>query len=224
MGELYASPERAFAESGHAVGVAVERTEDDTHSAVFFLDEDDEPKALHLEFHARLKVNGMSRWEACVWSSPAIPPERADALAALCDLIARRHGPAGLDYALRYNEGRFDLGTGELILGPGCCGLTCSTFVLAVFRSGGFELLRQREWKERPGDRARQESLVAMLLKHQDWLGIPQEHIERVRGEIGCVRFSPADVVSASSAEIPAGFEEVIEINKGLMTMLPPAA
>lgn len=203
------------------IGVGVFPTGGDAHAGVFFLDEDDQPRVLHLAFHASLEFDELDEdWQRGVWAAPAIPRERAEAIGALCDRVHRRHKDQGLSYALKYLAGTFEIGTGEVRLGPSCCGFTCSTFVLALFRSAGVTLLRQEEWRARSGDRERQQRLVALLRRHHKSLGIADDHIQRVEDEVGCVRFSPVDVVAGASLPLPAGFDDVVALRPTVWTLL----
>lgn len=225
MAGCYSQSADPFQAQDKPLGVAIVRTPDDTHSLLFYFDEDDEPSVLHLALHhLLLKENDWVTWTKAIWAAPPIPAERAEALAALCDLIVRAHAKNGLPYALRYFEGTFDTGSGQIDLGPGCIGLTCSTFVVAVFKSVKIELVRQDEWKEREGDCERQKKIVAMLrglADRPDW-DIDQEHIEAVESEIGCIRFRPSDAVAAaSSTEIPIGFDEATKRGEEIMAALP---
>lgn len=219
--------DHAFSTNGSAVAIAVKLAGEDTHSGVLYLDEDDQACVLHLAFHAELLKEFLpDDWTGSVWAVPVILPERAEAVAALCDLLARVHKSRGLPYALRYAEGAFDIGTGELQLGPGCVGFTCSTFIMGVFRSCRITLLRHGEWRERCGDSARQALLVAMLEHRRRNHGtVSAEHIEAVRTEIGCVRFSPLDVAAAATSDqLPIGFEEAVDTGLTLRGMLLSAA
>ena len=224
MDRLRLEEHAPFGASGLPIAVALVRTPDDTHSGIFFIDDDDNPACIHLAFHARLMLErpGDDGWQAGVWASPPVEPERAEHLAALCGLIARTHARRGLPYALRYLEGAFEMASGAVRLGPGCVGFTCSTFVLSVFRSDNILLLRQEEWTERGGDRLRQERLSEMLTRYKERFAIPSAHIDRVRTEIGCVRFSPVDVmVAATASTIPISFEEAQTRGPDILSRLP---
>lgn len=208
---------RPFRQNG-GLAVATVRAHEDAHSGIFYFDQDDEPKVLHLAFHHRLECTAdWTSWMGAIWAEPPIPKERVDAIGALCDLIARMHTNKGLAYALRFVNSSFDTRTGALNLGPGCSGLTCSTFVMAVFKSGAVQLLQEEQWQLREGDKGRQQSLVDMLAR----FGASTEHVDRVKGEIGCVRFRPTDVGGAAGGvALPVGFEEATQLGEILWSML----
>src|SRR5262249_13248853 len=95
---------------------------------------------------------------------PAIEPDRARAIAAFWEFIASRNETIG--YALRHDpHALFDPQTGRLTMPTGV-GLSCSTFVLVLFRSVRFPLVDTAGWPvSRPGDREFQEMLLEVLDK-----------------------------------------------------------
>jgi hypothetical protein len=88
-------------------------------------------------------------------------------------------------------------------------GLTCATFVLAVFHQAGLPLVRYDSWPvNRPGDAEWQESIVNLLER----TGAAPEHIAKVKTEIGAVRYRPEEVAgAATSVSIPAEFPSASE-------------
>jgi len=67
-------------------------------------------------------------------------------------------------------------GNGTLVLKDGIAGLTCATFVLALFRSAGIALLHEREWPVR-----REDDLAFLSLVQE--VG-PPELLERLKREV----------------------------------------
>jgi hypothetical protein len=160
---------------------------------------------LHLAWHKILLHEPIPspKKEKYAWVAPALPPERALAVARLCARVWRAHRRYGLPYGLRYDATTFHR-TGEVKLGPDEVGLTCATFVIAVFRRGGVELLRQQEWPDRPDDVDRQRELVAAL---RDDPKVPRAHCDAIEREIGAVRYRPTEVAGAcASSELPCSF------------------
>ena len=70
-----------------------------------------------------------------------------------CARLAQEYQAGGrrLAYALRYTDGHFHPETMELMTTDGR-GLTCATFVLAVFASRRQQLVRTEEWPYRAED------------------------------------------------------------------------
>ena len=147
----------------------------------------------------------------------------------LCRLLIRKYakGKDPLAYALRYDGGRFDPGTGCFLSESGH-GLTCATFVLAVFKSHGVDLLRTDQWRERDEDKKWQQWILDEL---GDARYATPEHIRAVEREIklGCARFRPQEVAAAGTAEtpdaLPISFEDAARLGELLVdTLLARAA
>lgn len=173
---------------------------------------------LHLAWHHDLRAHAPS--PECLWVQPDIEPEARRALSQLCVVLAEKYSKKrrSIAYALRYEDGHFDAG-GALVTERGR-GLTCATFVLALFASYGVSLLRTEEWmSERDEERlatdtAWQTHVVSELRK-----GLASKrdivegaelaaHIVAVEAdELGCARFRPEEVAAAgTSPELPASF------------------
>jgi hypothetical protein len=140
---------RPFEPAEYPFAVAAIKTPLDAHTGIFYVDADDRPHVLHLAFHYDLQSQPLSapgEWLASVWAPPPLPPERAEAVAALCERVWETSGEDGLPYALRYvRKSHFVRGSGELRLAKDTHGLTCATFVLALLSSSGVRLLKVSE-------------------------------------------------------------------------------
>ncbi|MFO0607980.1 MAG: hypothetical protein U0324_32750 [Polyangiales bacterium] len=162
---------------------------------------------LHLAWHKHLSVDDVPshRTDKYAWVAPNLPRERGLAVAAICRRVWRRNQQRGIPYGLRYDATTFHR-TGELMLGRDELGLTCATFVLALFRQGGVELLRLEEWPARPDDLDRQRDLVARLRSDPT---VPREHCDAIEREIGTIRYRPTEVAGAcASADLPCSFAD----------------
>ena len=141
----------------------------------------------------------------CAWVQLDLPVERLLSIAAMCRRIAKLHARlgGGLPYAFRYQETTFSA-NGAVLLGKTEHGLTCATFVLAVLRSTGVELLDFAGWPHRDEDVIRHRELLAML---QSDSRVAEEHVAAVVAEVSCVRYRPEEVVGAASfADLPVTF------------------
>jgi hypothetical protein len=88
-------------------------------------------------------------------------------------------------------------------------GLTCATFVLAVLRATGIELLDLAGWLPREDDLVRHGELLALLRGDQR---VAEEHVDAVAGEVNCIRYRPEEVVGAASYEdLPVAFANAQE-------------
>jgi hypothetical protein len=166
-------------------------------------------RILHLAWHHILCSDDLadSSWFPCAWAAVALDSDRAEVVAAACRRVWTRYQTVGLPYALKFVDQRFAISTGELVLGPEGAGLTCATFVLAMFRTASIQLLAEAEWEDRAGDREWQSSIVTRL---RDGGRATAAHIERLESEVGCTRFRPEDVVAGAAAapKLPLSFVE----------------
>lgn len=139
------------------------------------------------------------------WVQLELPAVRLLSVAAMCRRIAKLYAsPArGLPYAFRYKDTVFSA-DGKMLLGKSEHGLTCATFILAVLKSAGVDLLKLDEWPQRDGDMDRHRELLTML---QGDPNVSRAHIAEVTGEVRCVRYRPEEVVGAASlAQLPVSF------------------
>jgi hypothetical protein len=185
------------------VAVTIERTEHGWHAGVLHRKRREPPRKTHLAFHARLMDEAPSADDA--WIEPALRPELARQVAALCRMIVAQHPKGEVPYGLRFAATEFT-DQGELLLGPTEHGLTCATFILAVFRRVGAALVDLASWRSRADDEGWQREIVALLERHA-----AKAHADAVRAEIGCVRFHPTEVAAACSRPtLPVGFDDAV--------------
>lgn len=193
------------------------------HVGILYKDPDDataDVQLLDLQWHHALVSDRPRFTSRYLWVVPAYEPEVAYVLAKLCSRIADEYARGGrrLAFALRYAGERFDPGAGIFMAESGC-GLTCATFVMAVFASHGVPLLRWTDWREREEDRPWQEYIVKQLRAH----GAKEEHIEAVNAQaiLGCARYRPEEVAAAGvSNELPLGFAEAERVGKLIVAKL----
>jgi hypothetical protein len=171
-----------------------------SHVGVLFRDRAGALRWLHLAFHHRLTHEDPPEGLRHVAST--LDPERLALVAAMCERVVRRQG-RNLPYGFRYDATRFAQ-DGALRLGPEERGLTCATFVLAIYRSVGVEVLKLPEWPERPDDVTRFEALLQLLAAH----GAERAHVSAVKQETGARRYRPAEVAGGSSCAPPCGFAD----------------
>jgi hypothetical protein len=174
------------------------------HVGIFHKDESiNEIRLLHLWWHNKLK-NSLPR-PTYAWVIPSISLRRARQVAALCRKVFRQNS-AGIPYAFSTASDCFDTETGAFLIGPGHHGLTCASFVLAVFHTAGLPLVDYKTWpRERNGDKEWQELIIEQLTRD----GASLEHIRAIESELGAVRYRPEDVAGACAAmSIPVPFIE----------------
>jgi hypothetical protein len=223
IGCLHDPAEKPFAEVSW-VGVAVKIVDPgQQHVGVLFRDvrEGGVVKMLDLQWHNTVVSKPAAPRHGYFWAEPSMDPARARALAGVCRKIARKYAaqPRSIGYALRYVGQRFD--TAGVFMSDGGLGLTCATFVMAVFASSGNDLLTWHDWKPREEDRGWLQYVVTQLEEHR----AEPEHVAAVReqAERGCARFRPEEVAAAGIAcELPIGFAYAERIGKRIVARLSP--
>ena len=159
---------------------------------------------LHLGLHYRLPTGESAavhhgwqdplqqEWDLHgLYAVPAVDDIRLRTLALRCGLVAKRYKTTAIKYAMCWRGSSFDR-TGALILGPGEQGLTCATFVLALFKSDNFDLIDLATWPDRPELAA---ELAQMAVRIP-----PAEVAQNLAAEAasGVVRILPEEVFGAA--------------------------
>jgi len=187
-----------------------------SHEVLALMAPSGEVTLLHLAFHRDMKAGPPG--PAYSWLELPIHRKRLPAIRALCRRLVERYvgGSDGIPFGVRYAGARFALSDGHFLPHDGH-GLTCATFVLAVFASHGFPLLKIEEWPEREDDREWHAHVLNMLHDHC----ATQEEIRAVKDERGCARFRPQEVAAAGAVdELPLRFEEARRIGELLVEAL----
>ncbi len=106
-------------------------------------------------------------------------------------------------YGLTFDGQTFDV-DGKLVSGPSGSGLTCVTFVMAVFASRGVELLERNEWHERHDD-----DNVRTLLAGMHWETLSDATIRQMQQQLPTgVRFRPRELAGGANTRCPCPFAQ----------------
>lgn len=137
-----------------------------------------------------------------LWVCPEAEPEKLMSAAGHCRRIwSRFQVDRKLPYALGDFASSFDAG-GSLVLEPGSEGLTCATFVMAVFRAAGVELVIEDGWPKRVVDDRRWLADIAGFARPEH-LAVLREQVER-----GVARVHPQELLAACTlTPLPVGFD-----------------
>jgi hypothetical protein len=174
------------------LGLGIKETiHNQRHCGIIYRPDPDQVRFLHLAFHFDLRnevLNGSYWWATC-----GLDEDNQLVLAAFASLLAKEDPavPYGFDA-----EGMvFEEETGKLKEPPAGRGLTCATFVMAVFRTYGFEPLQASSWQERADDEQWQQGILRYMNKG----GASQAHIDAIRASEPSKRFRPEEVVGGAS-------------------------
>lgn len=166
---------------------------------------------LNLAFHFALRNDSPN--SSYFWVDPPIHPSRARQVAAFCRIVWKRVGTR-LPYAFSMPSDCFDASTGEFRPEPNMLGLTCATFVLAIFHSAGLPLIDYTSWPaNRPGDEDWQSRILALLEAHAS-----PEHVQAVTDRPRSIRYRPEEVAAAGTSNtLPATFSYVEPISREIL-------
>jgi hypothetical protein len=97
-------------------------------------------------------------------------------------------------------------------------GLTCATFVLALFERMGYQLLDAGEWATQPEDQAWQLSIIEALGRNPDE---SKERLEAMATDVGCFRFRPEQVAAGVLRAPPSlGYKSANELAAEILETL----
>lgn len=171
-----------------------------THIGLIYMRPDNTRGVLHLAWHHRLTHEDVPDEVVHVHPAPRAEPARLMFVAAMCERIWKRHR-RNIPYGFKYDRSKFEQ-DGTIHLGPDENGLTCATFVLAVFHSVGVRLLDVGTWPERPEDEEHLRGLLNRLEERCE----DSAHLDALRKETSCARYRPLEVAGGASFA-PASFE-----------------
>lgn len=203
MGLAVFDDEKPFAESGNSAAAVLCRTEHGNLHAGILYRKGTQVQVLHLGWFDYL--DDQWKWQK-LWATPEAEPEKLSVVRGHCRRIWKRYRDTRkFPYALAWCKSDFDQ-RGQLRLGDGSQGLTCATFILAVFRAAGIELVDESTWP------IRQVEDMKFIASIQGWA--QPQHVALLQAEVlrGVKRIHPHEVLGACAiSPIPAGFEPTSE-------------
>jgi hypothetical protein len=189
---------------------------DQRHLGVLHRDgAEDDVFLLHLEFHNRLTNEPASPLYA--WVDLQLPELRLAQVAMVCRKIVRENGRS-IPFAFSVPNDCFDADSCAFLFGPTMHGLTCATFVVAVFKAIGISLVNVDSWPKNRADDIKWKEQVISKLKQ---VGASDEHICYVEEEKDLPRFRPEEVAGAAACDTwPADFDSAQIAGSGILELL----
>lgn len=175
---------------------------------------------LHLAWHKNLRDDATlgSRYRGVMVA--AVPRALHETIVAHCKRSAKADlDPQHLEYGLGYPRAtiRRD-GSTDVMIVENASGLTCATFVLAIFKLAGRELVDTVSWKDRDGDVEWKANVVAFLTES---LPEASERVVKLRADKDLVRVRPEDVAGAATASAhPVGFDVATAAGDSILSEL----
>jgi hypothetical protein len=173
---------------------------DSAHSGVLHRDTDGRLMLLHLAWDNQLIEESFVHDYA--WVAPRLLPEEADEVRNVCRDVARRKPKIHFSFRLDV-EAVLDRDTGVLVSTHAPHGLTCSSFVLAIFNSAEVRLVDLEGWPLRAKDCERYKYFYHLLKK----FGADDNHLANIESDVETLRVRPEEVAAACECErLPANF------------------
>lgn len=173
------------------VAVAIRRqSSGNTHTGILCRHEDGQLILVHLQWDYDLAYEVFDGTYS--WVVPSLLTEEQNDIRGVCRAIARCM--PHIHYSFKFDtEAKLDPDTAALISEAAPFGLTCSTFVMAVFKSAELQLIQAAGWPERVED----ERWYQRLVKHMGNTGVDPEHIAKVEKDVKVIRVRPEETAGA---------------------------
>jgi hypothetical protein len=183
------------------------------HSGFLYQLDDGEPRINHLGWHFAMHDHPADD-ARYLWANTGLDEGNSHLIAAW--LALRRTHPNDIPYGFDAHGACFDQVTQDFVPPPLGKGLTCATYIKAVFSHFGFDLLDEITWPlDRPSDRSWQVSVVEELRKHAS-----EDHVIALTNDVGARQFRPAEVVGAAilpSDSWPVALNDVAAIAQSII-------
>lgn len=187
-----------------------------THSGVLYRHTSGRICILHLRWDCDLAHEVFDGSYA--WVVPDLLPEEMDEVRAVCRDVVRRMPK--IHYSFLFDpDSTLDRQTAEVVSDIAPHGLTCSTFILAVFNSAQIQLVHLTGWQSRPDDHR----WYAALLRYMRTKGVDPTHVARIQSDIQCLRVRSEEAAGACLASrdaMPAGYDHCEPAGREVLRLL----
>ncbi len=160
---------------------------------LFIEDPTDDAKFLHLAHHHSLRTEIIDRG---FWIRLGLTDRQIRQLAGMCAMISEHNSDNAVSFSIYYDSKRqyFD-DVGNYLPSDLGEGLTCATFVMAIFETLGIPLLRTDIWAVETEDKFWHVEIIQRMRQ-----GSPDRaHFDAMSSNVGCARYRSEDIVIASS-------------------------
>lgn len=220
-------PQQPYPDISSYIGIAIQGDEEQRHIGILFrTNTDDEPKLLHLAFHQRLRCEDSTyyakdyHWLLC----PGFSEDEQLQLAVWCETIYSQNG-SQIPYGLTYSLTGYFQQNGIFKPSEIDCGLTCATFIMALFEDFGFKIIDTQSWPCRTDDEVWHNNIIKAMKcdqeRHPELYS--QSHIAAQETHIGLAsRFRPEEVAASAHVftENPLKLEDAEPIGQNLLSKL----
>ncbi|MBI1826972.1 MAG: hypothetical protein HY287_08305 [Planctomycetes bacterium] len=217
MDRVYTTTQRGYSEIS-VVAIALKETYP-TQRHIGILHRNRETnQVLLLDLAWHLKLRNDPPEDDYIWVDPPISPREATQVAMICRKVWRANRRRKVPYGFSAPNDSFDEETSEFLVGPTKFGLTCATFVLAIFHHAGLVLIDRETWVHRNDDTIFQQQVIRALAEGGT---ASKEHISHLESEVGCIRIRPEEVGSASAqSPWPVKFMDAVRLAEQILNLL----
>lgn len=198
------------------VGVAIKSSEDgQNHIGILYLDENDTVQMLHFANQNHL-INEVPK-PYYFWLNLGDSFQSRDKSlirAFLLDILSNIYNQlpqVSFNYGFEDIAPVFD-GDGSILPERKDASFTCASFVLSLFESLGYSLIKYDEWPlDDEKNKQWQQSILDLLLHN---FCITPDQYQAQQQKIGARRFLPEEVAAATQLSRPASYEDVSPVAK----------
>ncbi|MDG0065847.1 hypothetical protein MMB92_17945 [Burkholderia sp. IO2] len=165
------------------------------HIGIAFHTPKDGAQVTHLAWHKQFKVDAIPSEVSGCWAcaTVALPPSASKQLVAVVRGVSKKKPQINYGLGAIAAKGSFSA-NGSYQPPRGSDGLTCTTFVVEVFRAASIPLVDYDNWPALPDNVAWGESVCQALAGS----GATDDHVNAVRRNIGGLRVRPYEAVGAA--------------------------
>jgi hypothetical protein len=189
--------DKPFAENQYfAIAFGGQQTQ--THIGIFYAGSSASLKMLHLAFHNRLANDEPDAKRFCWAECNGLDEEERLQMAIFCESISRVNGNR-IPYGITFDPDHYFETSGGFLPSKRSFGLTCATFVIAIFHHFAFKIIDLCSWQPRDDDQTWQESILNDLEQNKVKLEVDDDYIRRQRESIGLAcRYKPEEVAACA--------------------------
>lgn len=127
-------------------------------------------------------------------------------------------GKTKIPYAFGYEDFATITPKGEVNFGVNGIGLTCSTFVLSLFHTNGYDVVDLEHWDPREEDKHWQIKILNYFYDNRGFYRISMNFLQKMWEQFGCPRFRPEEtaVSTALYNDGPAETQKIWDEGKEL--------
>lgn len=165
------------------------------HIGIAFHTPNDGTQVTHLAWHKQLEVNTIPQEVRGCWAcaTVSLPPSASKQLVAVVRAVSKKKPQINYGLGAIAAKGSFTA-NGSYKPPRGSDGLTCTTFVVEVFRAAAIPLVNYHNWPADPANVQWGESVCRDLAQR----GASQDHVDAVRKNVGGLRVMPYEAVGAA--------------------------